>query len=244
MFIRCKLDRQKDSTPFYKMYLPLLPVCGGKPADIYFLIDMSNSIWEPDFKKQLNFVSNVIGAFDLGSGRTRIGIIMFSDKVHLEVPLNNAFSRPELQEKVRQLSKMNGGTNTGLAVEYLRTTGFSLANARQDVAHIAIVITDGQSMHPTKTSKEAALAHKEGIYIFAVGVGNSTGQYGQELSDLASDPDDNFKFEVDNYDVLHHMRNILAVKTCQIPVTGRYYLHKLYSYYRRNIGIRFCSRDI
>ncbi|KAK3096918.1 hypothetical protein FSP39_004752 [Pinctada imbricata] len=194
----------------------ILKYCGGKPADIYFVIDESNSIWPPNFTKQLGFVSNVIDAFDVNQNHTRVGIVLFSDSEHVEIPLNNNLTKAELKTRVRQLKQRYGETNTGKAIAFLRNTGFSSVNSRPGVAHIAIVITDGQSMRPNVTKHEARLAHKEGIYIFAVGVGDISRDHDQELRSLASDPDDNFKFAVDDYDVLNQIRNILAIKTCQI----------------------------
>ncbi len=42
-----------ENRPFF------LEPCGGKPADVVFLLDTSNSIWRPDFVRQLNFVKEV-----------------------------------------------------------------------------------------------------------------------------------------------------------------------------------------
>jgi hypothetical protein len=39
--------------------------CDGKDADIYFVLDASNSIWPEDFKQQLSFVNNVIDIFKM-----------------------------------------------------------------------------------------------------------------------------------------------------------------------------------
>lgn len=61
--------------------------CGGKPADIYFVLDASNSIWPEDFKKQLSFVRDLIYIFDISEDKTRVGVITFSDYVNPEITL-------------------------------------------------------------------------------------------------------------------------------------------------------------
>lgn len=51
--------------------------CGNKPADVVFVLDASNSIWGPDFKRQLAFVNNVISMFEIADNVTRIGVSTF-----------------------------------------------------------------------------------------------------------------------------------------------------------------------
>ena len=54
--------------------------CGGKPAEIVFALDSSGSIWAPDFKRQLNFVKDLVGAFQVSPQMTRIGVLTFGDE--------------------------------------------------------------------------------------------------------------------------------------------------------------------
>ena len=75
-----------------------------------------------------------------------------------------------------------------------------------------IVLTDGQSVNRTHTLQEAQRVHEEGMYMFAVGIGSSTDV--DELMALASNPDENFMFHVDNFAGLTSIRDLLAIKTC------------------------------
>ena len=85
--------------------------------------------------------------------------------------------------------------------------------ARRGIPHIVIVITDGKSNNPQITQQEAAKAQAQGIYMFAIGVGENADKY--ELHALASDPDDHYLFTVDDYTALLFIEDIVAIKTCE-----------------------------
>ena len=50
----------------------IISACQGKEADIVFVVDCSSSIWSVDFKKQLQFISDVVSHFDVQSGKTQV----------------------------------------------------------------------------------------------------------------------------------------------------------------------------
>ena len=50
----------------------IISACQGNEADIVFVVDCSSSIWLPDFKKQLQFISDVVSHFDVQSGKTQV----------------------------------------------------------------------------------------------------------------------------------------------------------------------------
>lgn len=187
--------------------------CGGKPADVYFLVDASSSIWEPNFQKQLDFVNDVIDIFDVGPDQTRVGVVAYSDGIHPMVFLDSYFNKDTLKTVVKNTHHLTGGTNTAAAIKFAREQGFSTERSRPDVAHIMVVLTDGMSDTPTVTEDEARKAKDEGIYIFAIGVGGNTDAH--ELNQMSSDPNVDFAFTVDNFDALSSLKNILAMQTCK-----------------------------
>ncbi|XP_046581537.1 cartilage matrix protein-like [Haliotis rubra] len=189
--------------------------CGGKPADVYFIVDSSSSIWKPDFHKQLDFIKEVIGQFDLGQDSTRVGVITFSDGIHPIIPLSGSQNRQYLEEQIDKIPYTGGGTNTGGAIRYLTDHGFSADIARPEVAHVAILMTDGQSKNLTNTSLQSRRAHKAGIYLFAIGIGQFVDTL--ELNDIACNPDKDFVFQVDDYTALTSIKELLAIKACQVP---------------------------
>ncbi|XP_046580211.1 cartilage matrix protein-like [Haliotis rubra] len=193
--------------------------CGGKPADVYFILDSSGSIEKDDFSHtMLDFVRNVTGLFDIGSGdsQTRVGIVTFSDDVTQIFPLSAYTSRNELLNAIspENIPHKAQGTNTGDALRFVVEQGFSPKVARPGVAHVAIVITDGQSKDTEATTAAAEAAHRAGIYVFAIGVGESVDK--QELSDIANNPDIQFTFTVSDFAALSEIRNLLAIRTCEV----------------------------
>ena len=43
--------------------------CGGKPADVFFVIDSSGSISSRNFRKELKFAKDVASMFDTKEGQ-------------------------------------------------------------------------------------------------------------------------------------------------------------------------------
>ena len=44
-----------------------------------FALDASGSIWAPDFRRQISFVKDLVGAFKVSPDMTRIGVLTFGD---------------------------------------------------------------------------------------------------------------------------------------------------------------------
>ncbi|KAK3582071.1 hypothetical protein CHS0354_013449 [Potamilus streckersoni] len=193
---------------------PEVTNCGSKPADIYFVIDSSASIGVNNFKQVLHFVKDIASIFDIGKEKTRVGLLTFSHDVQNEILLNNRFTKEELLKIIVDIKYTVGGTNTGKALEFVRTVGFSNETARPGVAHVAIVVTDGMSKNPIDTARQAELAHKAGINTFAIGVGDYVDI--QELRDIASNPDNDYVFQVNDFHSLDSIKKLLAMRTCDI----------------------------
>ncbi|WAR02588.1 COLA1-like protein [Mya arenaria] len=189
--------------------------CGNKPADVVFLLDTSNSIWGPDFTRQLAFVNNVISMFKIASNVTRVGITTFSSQVHREFYLNSYFSKDSMRSRVSSIRQTHGyHTNTGLAIWHMRHRMFSpRRGSRPDVAKIGIVLTDGQSSSIGKTLMEAKRTKRKKITMFAIGIGSNINE--RELQGIASSPSSEYVFKVDGYSALDAIKNSLAVRTCR-----------------------------
>ena len=100
---------------------------------------------------------------------------------------------------------------TGIAGHYiLIVTGI----ARPNVAKIAIVLTDGLSADERQTAKESRIAQKLGIKTFAIGIG--TGVDMIEIRNIASEPSDDYVFQVADFGSLDAIKETLAIKTCGV----------------------------
>jgi len=182
------------------------------PADIVFVLDESGSIWGPHFTKQLEFVQNVVGLFDVRPEKTRIGVLTFGDRPRIIFHLGHHTNEESMKADIKSIKQMRGETYTDDALRMARTQMLSPQRIRPYIPHIAIVITDGESNNPDKTAIEAEQMRSENIQIFAIGVGPSVNK--NELLAIASSPD--LVFEVDDYGALDGLKQILAWKACQV----------------------------
>lgn len=186
--------------------------CGDKPAEIFFLLDSSSSIWSPDFKKQLRFVTDVVDVFDIGPNRTRVGVSSFSYHYHENIALDTFDTKEQVKEAVKAIPQYLGGTYTYDALDGVRTRGLSQEVVRPGVARILIVLTDGQSYNTEKTKIAAKKLKDDGITVFAVGIGQQADL--EELAMIASEPKDKYMFHVGNYAMLETIKESLAIKAC------------------------------
>ena len=106
-----------------------------------------------------------------------------------------------------------GGTYTYDALDGVRTQGLSPGLVRPNVARVAIVMTDGESYYPDKTAEAAKKLKDEGVVVFAVGIGDQVNK--DELKSIASEPVENYMFEVGSYELLDEIKEKLAIGACE-----------------------------
>ncbi|KAL4227331.1 von Willebrand factor (vWF) type A domain [Mactra antiquata] len=188
--------------------------CGSKPAEIFFLLDSSSSIYILDFEIQLEFVNNVIDAFDIGPNATRIGVASYSNKYYPNFGLNTYDNKKDIKNAVSKISHKLGGTYTYEALDGVRKNGLNEENTRPGVTRILIVLTDGESYDEEETKKAALKVKEEGIVVFAVGIGNQIDRH--ELESIASEPKEKYLFEVGKFGLLDSVKEKLAIKACEV----------------------------
>ena len=159
-------------------------------------------------------MQDLVSLFDISPTKTRVGLITYSDRVKPIFGFDTIQEKSSLQNKIANVTFMGGRTKTSEAFKFLREQGFSPDVARREVAHIVLTFTDGLSKNPRDTEREAELAKRQGIYLFAIGIGMSVEK--TELADIASEPEDDFVFHVANFSVLNTIKDILAIKTCAV----------------------------
>ncbi|XP_052101556.1 collagen alpha-3(VI) chain-like isoform X2 [Mytilus californianus] len=194
--------------------VPAQSYCDGKDADIYFVLDASNSIWPEDFKQQLAFVNSVIDILDVTHGNTRVGVVVYSTTIHPIVMINSGFSKSQIKRQVNAIQYVSGRTNTSDSLRYIRQYGFGPGLTREGAVKLAIVLTDGVSRRPLETKKQSNLCREAGIHLFAVGIGKNVDQ--TELKRIANDPDQKFMFHVDSHAALSTIKDFLAITACSV----------------------------
>ncbi|KAM4715237.1 integrin alpha-M-like [Anableps anableps] len=185
-------------------------------ADIAFLLDGSGSVYASDFKRMKYFVKNLIRSF-LGRD-TQFAITQFSTypKTHYYF---NTFSTYNWESQVDGIIQSGGTTYTARAITNVVTDVFSSERgSRPKVKKILIVITDGVSHDHYNFPAATSLADQKNIVRFAIGVGNAfkTESAITELRKIASQPADNFVFQVTSFDALEKIRDNLQAKIFSI----------------------------
>lgn len=105
-----------------------------------------------------------------------------------------------------------GGTETGKAIDFLRTQYFTKeagSRANQRVPQIAVVITDGDSTDDVTVPAQSLRKH--GVIVFAIGVGSANQN---ELESIANRPPKRFKFTIDSFQALQRLTKGLLQTMC------------------------------
>lgn len=179
-------------------------------------MDSSTSIGQYNFERQKAFVKNMVSRFDISQDKTRVGVVTFSNSYNLEVPLGSANSIGSLSDAIQRIPYAYGTTNTAEAIRFVRESGFTEERRREGVAHIIIALTDGLSRDPLQTKLESDLARNQGIYLFAIGIGN--GAKLEELQNIGNEPHDKYVFQVRSFRALDSIKDLLAARTCELDI--------------------------
>nr|WNX29087.1 VWACP-4 [Colubraria reticulata] len=187
--------------------------CFGKVADVFFVLDSSSSIYVMDYRTVLDFVSQVITRFDVSRDDTRVGALTFSDDFQVGFDLNNFPSKGQVLASIneRTLPYRTGMTKTDLAIRRVRQD----SQFRNDITKVIVVITDGGSWSPAETRRQSDLARQAGFHMVVVGVGQYLDE--QEWRAIASDPDNDYIFNITNFNFLESIRDSLPRRICLMP---------------------------
>ncbi|XP_043959274.1 integrin alpha-D-like [Gambusia affinis] len=181
-------------------------------ADIAFLLDGSGSVANDDFFRMKIFVKNLIRTF-LGRD-TQFAITQFSGSPTTHYYFNT-FSTSNWESQIDNINQLRGGTFTAKAIQNVVDDVFSpQKGSRSNVKRILIVITDGESNDRQNLPAATQSADRKNILRFAIGVGNAftNTMARQELIAIASQPADNFVFQVGSFDALDRVRETLQDK--------------------------------
>ncbi|XP_028970604.2 collagen alpha-1(XII) chain isoform X3 [Esox lucius] len=192
-------------------------VCKGAKADVVFLIDGSWSIGEESFKKVVQFVFNMIGAFDvIGSTGMQVSFVQYSDESKTEFRLNTYSDKGTALAALQLIPYRGGNTKTGVALKHVKEKVFISENGmRRNVPKVVVAVTDGRSQDEVKKSA-AALQHS-GYSVFVVGVADVDFT---ELQNIGSKPSDRHIFVVDDFDAFATIHDNLVTFICETATSS------------------------
>ncbi|KFW05154.1 Vitrin, partial [Eurypyga helias] len=176
-------------------------------ADIGFVIDGSSSVGTGNFRTVLQFVANISKEFEISDTDTRIGAVQYTYEQRLEFSFDKYSTKQDVLSAIKRISYWSGGTSTGAAISYATEQLFS--RSKPNKRKIMILITDGRSYDDVRVP--AMAAHQNGVIAYSVGVAWAAQD---ELEAIATDPDKEHSFFVDEFDNLYRFVNQLIQNIC------------------------------
>ncbi|NXB97655.1 CO6A3 protein, partial [Orthonyx spaldingii] len=170
-------------------------------ADIIFLVDSSWSVGKEHFQLVREFLYDVVKALDVGGNDFRFALVQFSGNPHTEFHLNTYPSTRDILSHIANLTFVGGGTEPGKGLEYLiekHLTKAAGSRASEGVPQVIIVLTDGQPRHDV--ALPSSVLNSARVNLFAVGVQDAVEG---ELQEVASEPLDTHRFNLENFTALH-----------------------------------------
>uniref|UniRef100_A0A8C1NUA6 Cochlin n=1 Tax=Cyprinus carpio TaxID=7962 RepID=A0A8C1NUA6_CYPCA len=164
--------------------------------DIAFVIDGSSSVGTGNFRTVLQFVANVTQEFEISDTDTRVGIIQYTYEQRLEFAFGQHNNKADLLNAIKRINYWSGGTSTGAAITYAADQLFS--KSKPNKRKIMIVITDGRSYDDVRAP--ALAVHRKGVIAYSIGIAWAAQD---ELEYIATDPDREHSFFVDEFDNLY-----------------------------------------
>jgi len=144
-------------------------VCTYCNIELAFLLDSSSKSIGNAWTGILDFTNSVIAGYNINPSCVRAAVISYSDNAVVSIELNRYGDRNSLQQAVRQLGLLSGGSNLANAFNLLRTRVFVTNVIRQGSALIAVVITD-QIQSSQQLTNEANSVKGQGVRVIAVGI--------------------------------------------------------------------------
>ncbi|XP_060786196.1 collagen, type XXVIII, alpha 2a isoform X2 [Neoarius graeffei] len=193
--------------------------CKERPMELVFVIDSSESVGPENFEIIKDFVTALVDRVTVGRNATRIGLVLYSLDVHLEFNLARYMTKQDVKQAIRKMPYMGEGTYTGTAIR--KATHEAFYSARNGVSKVAIVITDGQTdkREPVKLDIAVREAHAANIEMYALGIVNTSDptqtEFLRELNLIASDPDSEHMYLIDDFNTLPALESKLVSQFCE-----------------------------
>nr|XP_014346821.1 PREDICTED: integrin alpha-X [Latimeria chalumnae] len=200
--------------------------CSSAGIDIVFLVDGSGSVDGNDFVKMKDFMKNIIRKFiDRNTQVTSVNCLVLANVISFTCLLYLLYLLFIFSESV-----------------FVPSQG-----ARSDAVKVLITVTDGQSNDRRVTFSEAiAAADRKKIIRYAIGVGDAFHDYNakQELATIASSPDTEYVFQVNNFDALNGIQDQIQEKIFTIEGTQQSSLLSSFQLEMSEGGFSALFRDV
>lgn len=185
----------------------------------------------------MDFAAQLAGQLLVLNAESRMGVVDFSAVANEAIQPSN--DQAFLQQELRKLRNryQNGITRTELALK--KASEIFLRTNRATATKLLIIVTDGRTtplnnmqgmgllQEPVKNLK------KEGVHVIAVGVGDMINN--EELNFMATDPNNENVFHIDDYDKLVNVVDTISNAVC--TAKGKNKRHKKLDSSKLSLGL-------
>ncbi|KAK6292617.1 hypothetical protein J4Q44_G00372010 [Coregonus suidteri] len=146
-------------------------------------------------------------------------------------------TKQDVKQAIRKMPYMGEGTYTSTAIR--KATQEAFYSARTGVRKVAIVITDGQTdkREPVKLDIAVREAHAANVEMYALGIVNTSytnqAEFLRELNLIASDPDSEHMYLIDDFNTLPALESKLVSQFCE-DENGALVLNRIANGFGRN----------
>ena len=114
-------------------------------------------------------MSGVVRQYNINSNCVRVAVIRYSSSADVQFQLSGYNDVNSLQQAIRAIQFLGGGSNLAAALNLLRDQVFAGNVVRPDTVRIAIIVTD-QLQRNAQIDTAANSVKSQGITIVAVGI--------------------------------------------------------------------------
>ncbi|XP_063054482.1 collagen alpha-4(VI) chain-like [Engraulis encrasicolus] len=178
-------------------------------VDLYFLVDQSSSIQQPEFEEMKKFIQEFLNVFQIGPNQVRVGLVKFSDTAEIQFNLVDTTDKAAIEHTVQGLFLDGGNTFMGKALQKMQEL-FQQAKENRtdpDIPRILIIITDGESTD--EVAKPAAELRDQGVDIYAIGVKDAKES---ELLEISCEK--SRTFSLSSFDALSTTEDAIVQQMC------------------------------
>ncbi|XP_076807221.1 collagen alpha-6(VI) chain-like isoform X3 [Clavelina lepadiformis] len=189
------------------------PECPNTEMDLIFLVDGSNSVGRSNFETTKEWIVSFVREFEIGEYNSKIGVVQYSSGVRPEIEVGAYENKEELIRAITRIEFAAGSTNTGSALEYVRSVAFSIRHgARKGVPKVLIILTDGNAQD--QVTEAARSLHRVGVRVYAIGVGRANmGQLKSSM--ILNEPGLSNVLHVKNFDSIKTVQSHLLRSVCE-----------------------------
>ena len=148
--------------------------------DILMVMDISNSMQEPDFAlrgrriDRLTAVKLVASDFIRKRTDDRIGLVLFGTRAYLQAPIT--YDKKSVEEILKTMDAGMAGDSTAIG-DALGLALKTLKDSPNKDKKVIILLTDGENNDGALTLPQAInLAREEGVKVYTIGVGSDMSQ--------------------------------------------------------------------